>query len=271
MGDQRTLRSAAFNLIELLMVVAVLTLIAAFVLPLLVKRRPPAAHSHNCMINVKQLTLGWLMYATDWGDTLVPNRPYGLPGIPTNNWVAGVMDWTTSPQNTDRGLLLGNGLLSPYIKSAEVYHCPADDSRSAAGPRVRSYSMNAFLGGGAHGPAFSGWKQHTNVSDLLSPVMTFVIVDEHANSIDDGYYVNDPNRTSAWLSLPASRHNGAAVFGFADGHSEIHRWMEASTQERTIPGGPKPHVIVGRGERGADLAWVLSGTTRPETNAASGP
>ena len=35
--------------------------------------------------------------------------------------------------------------------------------------------------------------------------------------------------TSHFVDLPASYHGRAAGFAFTDGHSEIHKWREAST------------------------------------------
>jgi len=34
-----------------------------------------------------------------------------------------------------------------------------------------------------------------------------------------------------WSDMPASYHNGAAGFSFADGHSEIHKWVEPVTKQ----------------------------------------
>jgi len=221
------------------------------------------------MSNLKQMSIAWIMYATDHGGVLVSNRPYaGTPGIPTDNWVAGVMDWTTNSQNTDEDLLLQAGL-SPYLKSPAIYKCPADESVSAAGPRVRSYSMNAFMG--SSGQAVGGWRHYLKLEQISPPAATFVFVGEHPNSIDDGYFVNDPNRTNVWVDLPASGHKGAGGLGFADGHSEIHRWSEASTKQHVKPNGPKPAVRIPRRGTGADLAWVLERTTQRETNSAGAP
>jgi prepilin-type processing-associated H-X9-DG protein len=52
------------------------------------------------------------------------------------------------------------------------------------------------------------------------------MLDEHPDSINDGYFLNDANVNTLvkWGDLPASFHNGACGFSFADGHSEIHKW-----------------------------------------------
>ncbi len=65
-------------------------------------------------------------------------------------------------------------------------------------------------------------------------VMTFVLLDERQDSINDGYFVTEmdgyPNpRTTKIVDYPASYHALAAGFAFADGHSEIHKWKDSRT------------------------------------------
>lgn len=258
--SERTWRShRGFTLIEMLVVVLVLVLLLVFALPFY--ERPKPGQAIRCLNNLKQMNLAWVMYASDSQEKLVTNRPYaGSAELPLDNWVAGVMDWTTNPQNTNHALLLV-ATLSPYLKSAQVYRCPEDKSESAVGPRMRSYSMNGFLGNYGGMPNFPGWRSGLKLQDVRSPASTFVFAEEHANSIDDGFFINDPNQTNAWMDLPAANHvKDAAGFGFADGHSEIHKWTEASTRQAVKPSGPKPAVQLKQSDDGTDLAWVLKAT-----------
>ena len=55
------------------------------------------------------------------------------------------------------------------------------------------------------------------------------MIDEHPDSINDGYFINNPSGT-AWQDIPASYHNGACGFSFADGHSEIKKWKSATSK-----------------------------------------
>jgi hypothetical protein len=206
-----------------------------------------------------------LIYASDNNDRLIANQPYsGLPEAPTNNWVRGVMDWSANPQNTNVALLMEGkgGILAAYVKSWQPYHCPADQSASAAGPRVRSYSMNGFLGDPGQGQSMPGWRQFLKTADVAQPSQRFVIIDEHANSIDDGYFFNNPAGTNQWLDLPAARHNGGDGISFADGHFEIHIWQEASTKQPVVPNALKRHVAV-EPSHAEDLDWLLQRTTEP--------
>jgi prepilin-type N-terminal cleavage/methylation domain-containing protein len=267
----RTWRSRrGFTLVELLVVVLVLVLLLLFALPSYERPRP--GRQFVCLSNLKQMNLSWIMYASDSGEKLITNRPYASAAeLPLDNWVAGVMDWTANPQNTNLALLLA-AALSPYLKNAQVYRCPDDKSESVVGPRVRSYSMNGFLGNYGGMPNFHGWKSALKLQDVRSPASTFVFAEEHANSIDDGFFINDPNQTSAWIDLPAANHvKGSAGFGFADGHSEIHKWVEASTRQPVNPSGPKPAVQLKPSDVGTDLAWVLKSTGAINTNAVSEP
>ena len=61
------------------------------------------------------------------------------------------------------------------------------------------------------------------------PSMLWVFTDEHPDSINDGWMITNPTDPNNWVDLPASYHNGSGVFGYADGHTEIKRWLEAST------------------------------------------
>ena len=57
--------------------------------------------------------------------------------------------------------------------------------------------------------------------------MTWVLVDEHPDSINDAMLYIDPKyptTTGNFNDTPASYHDHACGFSFADGHSEIHRW-----------------------------------------------
>ena len=131
-----------------------------------------------------------------------------------------------------------------YLKSAFAYRCLADESVSAAGPRVRSYAMNSFLGEPGPRGTVPGWRQFVKMSDVTEPKPSDMVVflDEHANSIDDGAFLVDPSHTNRWADLPASRHGGMAAMSFADGHSELHKWRDARTKQPMVPKGPKVHT-----------------------------
>ena len=259
---------SGFTVIELLVVTIVIIAFVYLLLPRVPRNRPN--EPVHCLNNLKQMMLGWVMYSSDSGDRLITNLPYASSApVPTNNWIAGVMDWTANPQNTNSDLLLV-GVMGLYLKSPGVYRCPSDRSESPAGPRIRSYAMNGFMGNGGSESTFTGWKQCLKTPDIRQPMTTFVFTDEHANSIDDGFFINNPDQTNAWTDLPASNHGkGAAGFGFADGHAEIHKWVDSSTLQPMKKFGSKPNVQLT--SRGADLAWLLSATASRDDRSTNEP
>jgi prepilin-type processing-associated H-X9-DG protein len=215
------------------------------------------------MNNGKQLMLGWTLYAGDNEDKLVNNFGVAetIAEINTGsfqNWVNNVMSWGTEEYNTNVNYIR-NGILAPYTSAAEgIYKCPADvklsNAQRQAGwtKRARSLAMNAFMGpfNRNRGDSWAtgantfqaDYRQFLKVVDIPSPVGTFVTLDEHPNTINDGYYLNTSNNRGVgahWGDIPAQYHNGACGFSFADGHSEIKKWVGAWASDRgvmTIPG-----------------------------------
>jgi prepilin-type processing-associated H-X9-DG protein len=127
-------------------------------------------------------------------------------------------------------------MLAPYYANGwKLYKCPvdiylaSDQVRAHFPERVRSVSMDAWLGQGEKWPGMGFSVQMKKMTDLAnpSPSMTWVLVDEHPDSINDSMFYIDPKYASAtgnFNDTPASYHNHACGFSFADGHSEIHKW-----------------------------------------------
>jgi prepilin-type N-terminal cleavage/methylation domain-containing protein/prepilin-type processing-associated H-X9-DG protein len=237
----------AFTLVELVVVVSIIGILSALLLPGLSNAKS-RAQATSCLGNSKQLMMAWTLYAADNKDRCVNN--FGVEAVleeidawDFNDWVNNVMTWgvtnsTVDPGNTNEAWVK-NGLLSKYVGgSLGVYKCPADHylspDQKAAGwtSRLRSASMNAYLGSSATGepgpqPARNQFDarqpQMLKTSDIPQPSQMFVTLDENANSINDGCYVNKSSDTEGWTDAPASSHNGACTVSFADGHVELHR------------------------------------------------
>jgi len=219
----------AFTLIELLVVLAILGVLAALLLPTLgnVKAR---AQQVACVNHFKQLTASWKMYADDHGGRLVPVFYFFRGEINTNAWVRGSMDDDTSvyppiePGVLDstnlNGIVLGS--LYSYNRSVGVYHCPADKSAVGAVLRVRSYSLNGWMGG-TWVKGQSNYMVFKREQDIVRPPPSgaWVFIDEHERSINDGWFAVDMKGDRGLLDAPATRHNAAYALSFADGHVEV--------------------------------------------------
>ena len=241
---------AGFTLIELLVVIAIIAILAALLLPALANAKKKSQGVY-CMNNTKQLMLCWHMYSDDNSGFLVPNQDGTLAGkagqTTHRSWVAGWLDLNTATtDNTNIDFLIHpdaasvqncGALLGPYIKSFKAFKCPADLSLDKVyGPRVRSVSMNSFILGDTTGQsrktAYDGSSKYpifTKMADITSPVNLFVTLDEHQSGINDGYFATSPDILYQIVDYPASYHGRACGFSFADGHSEIHKWLDART------------------------------------------
>jgi prepilin-type N-terminal cleavage/methylation domain-containing protein/prepilin-type processing-associated H-X9-DG protein len=232
------LNQAAFTLIELLVVIAIIAILAAMLLPALSKAKQKA-QGISCMNNIKQVQLAVIMYPDDNQDRFPENT--GATVGPTN-WVNGNMSWDynqATTQNTN-WVLMVSAEIGPYVaKTPGVFKCPADIYPGARGPRVRSYSMNGFVGDVANianhiNGAALVCQRFLKASDMgkMGAANLWVLLDECPDSINDGFFSvrMQPDPSAKWTDVPACTHNGAGGFSFADGHAEIKKWLDGNTQ-----------------------------------------
>jgi prepilin-type processing-associated H-X9-DG protein len=101
--------------------------------------------------------------------------------------------------------------------------------------------------------------QFFRITDIPQPSDIFVFVEEHPDSINDGYFLNQYYKNQ-WNDLPASDHNGAAPFAFADGHAQMQRWVDATTRQPLQPDIVEFPLSVQSNET-TDLNWVMQHTS----------
>ena len=275
-------KEPGFTLIELLVVIAIIAFLAAMLLPALSKAKQKAMGA-QCISNMHQLTLGWIMYYTDSGGKLAINGDEGYQPsgtMPTGNpqWCPGRMDTGGAGNQPTNTLFLQAGQIYPYVKSPGVYRCPADHSSFSAqnnrvsplggngDPRVRSMSMNAFM---SPDPTFgfsaaNFWKYFKD-ADLTHPgaANLYVFIDESPYSINDAFFLNQPSNAgnpptgSQWEDCPAHYHNGACGLSFADGHAQIKKWQDTTVLNWTqAPGNYNTQP-----SHGTDFNWLMGYTT----------
>ena len=274
-GQHGRFGRGGFTLIELLVVIAIIAILAALLLPALAKARTKA-QGVMCLNNSKQLMVAWHMYADDQNDRLVaamdiswePNRP---------NWMTGTLNFNgANPSNWDIKVDMVNSPLWPYTsKASGIFKCPADRSTvNVLGfimPRVRSISMSQVFGTGewldkSFQPSGQNvWQIYDKLSGIVSASKTWVLMDEHPDSINDGgcaVACTDANTTSAQIiDFPANYHNGACGIAFSDGHSEIRKWRDSTIKDAAIEYNDYLQLNVPAGASWVDISWLADNTT----------
>ncbi len=207
--DRAPRQRRGFTLIELLVVIAIIAILAAILFPVFARARAKARQA-ACLSNLKQLGLGFMMYASDCDD-LLPDL-----GPSRANWSYAWYQNLLYPsyyQRTYRAV-------GPYVKNGLIWFCQDDPFRSAA---------QAAGGWGTAGDADAGrvsyafctqWDTYGGGPDPLCPAttapldisgMTTLSPSEQNLMCDNGLY-NDAAGSNS------GAHNGGSNFLFLDGH-----------------------------------------------------
>lgn len=238
----------AFTLIELLVVIAIIALLLAILGPTyrVVKEQASGA---VCLADLGGIAKAWNIYPDDNDQKIVGGT---ISLTPEATWPSGIPagPWVCTPQTEDgvsmhsgstiEEKLIGirRGTLYPYIEADDVYHCPGD--RRFKDPPVepgwggvggwRSYSIT----GGMFGvnPTGDWWIiPYKKYSDIKSPGDSYFIVEEmDGRGYNMGSWVIDPTGDQ-WVDPIAIWHNEKSTLGFADGHAEMHDWLDDTTLE----------------------------------------
>ena len=222
--------SRAFTLIEVLIVIAVIAILAALLLPALSSSKDKAQRV-RCMNNLKQLATASTMYAADNDGRLADNSPMGSPPAQrTNAWVQGNVKIDAEASNLN---FIVQCKLFPYGNNPGIFHCPADFPVSNRVASVRSYSMNCFMGTrymeSSYNPA--GYRTFLKDHELARAggASLWVMMDEHASTIDDGFFLVTMDDSQIFASFPGARHNRSYVLNFADAHAGVMKLRDATS------------------------------------------
>jgi prepilin-type processing-associated H-X9-DG protein len=263
-SNQEQHAAAGFSQLDLLTVIVVLLFLVLLLTPALARTRV-TDQALQCRDNLRQLMLGWRMFAEDNSNSL-PN---------CFDWVgAGWLDYRiNNPDNTNVNYMV-NGNLGPYVKNPVVYKCAADQSQAVVGtvirPRVRTFSMSqAFCPqdeGHLEDSRTNYWRHYLTSADLVvpAPAKLWVMLDENPDSVNDGAFgVRIDPYGVVWQDGPTTLHDGSCGFAFADGHVEMKKWTDARTLALQVTyaqpffyGMPQAH--------NKDIMWVQDRTTAPK-------
>ena len=206
-----------FTLIELLVVIAIIAILMAILLPALNRAKEQGKRA-VCLNNLRQLTLGWIMYADENDDKIV----YGWTGN-RDSW-AGAVSSGQSPEEQKENIK--HGALFPYCKNVKLYKCP-----TGMRGEMLTYAPSSGMNGGheSTGPVLK------NRMKIRRPYERLVFIDEGCITPDSWViFYREPK----WWDVASLRHANGTGLSFADGHSEHWKWRDERTIRLAIEVGP---------------------------------
>lgn len=262
--NRTTQSSAAFTLVELLVVIAMITILAAMLLPALASGKQRAKRI-QCLNNQRQMAMTWVLYAGDNNDWLASNGQCNPESTANKLWVQGAFVHTGANTNVDFMMNPQYALFANYIKSGATYLCPTDRDtvkvNNIAYPKLRSYALNAYLGwtgtwDSRMSSSYAVFQRYNRISAKM-PQGIFLFMDVQPDSICWPYFGVEM-QTDVFFNFPGASHSRGTIISYSDGHVDWHRWLDARTLN---PNSPDYHLHNDASPGNVDIAWIRARTT----------
>ena len=231
---QQAIGENAFTLVELLVVCAIIAVLAALLLPPLIRSKS-SAQRIKCVSNLRQLGLAAQLY---WDDNA--GHAFRYRGVATNGGDLYWFGWLARGSEGTRAFDPTAGALFPYLGGRGAEICPAlnyalEQFKRKATGAAYGYGYNLYLSAPSDVPPRS-------ITKISRPAETTVFADAaQVNTwqppasvtypmLEEWYYVDD----NAVQPNGHFRHSHRANVVFCDGHVARERAV-ANSFDRRLP------------------------------------
>jgi prepilin-type N-terminal cleavage/methylation domain-containing protein/prepilin-type processing-associated H-X9-DG protein len=241
-----------FTLIELLVVIAIIAILAAILFPVFAQARE-SARKTVCLSNMKQISLGALMYAQDYDETFAVERE-------PNEYDPGY-------NNGDIQSISGTWryFIQPYIKNTQIFHCP-DDTRNVGWSEgylddtiYHCHGSDSIPNDHFHlSYAYNGYEFNSTTGAALAkfgaPANLIMLLESRMEYPDLGLWIFPWDLSGVFGGAgagPFTSHNGLLNWAFVDGHVKALKlaatispnWLWSEPADPLHPDPSDPDVV----------------------------